>query len=307
MIRSISILLIAVVLAGVSISFGQEAGAANEANRAFEEGRWADAISAYQALLADDRLNGVYWLRIAQAQRELGRNANALDTLERSRVAQAPEAMLELERARNLVTLNQIEAAYRALQAADEALLRSLSLLDDAEEFRALRSDERFQRIYRSVRRRIYPCEAIPATRDFDFWVGTWDVRLANGTLIGRSTITKQDGGCTILERWAGGGGSSGTSTSFYVPSRDQWRQVWVGSGGTLIDLAGGPTDDGMRMEGTIEYVGLVNSIVAFRGTWTELPDGRVRQLYEEFDIGANAWQVWFDGYYTLVGAPNVE
>ena len=304
MIRPISICLTSVILAGVSAALGQDAGEASEAGRAFEEGRWADAISGYQELLDEDRLNGVYWLRIAQAQRELGRNANALDTLERARVAQAPEAMLELERARNLVTLNQIEAAYRALTAADEALLRSLSLLDNAEEFRALRSDERFQRIYRSVRRRIYPCEAIPATRDFDFWVGTWDVRHANGTLIGRNTITKQDGGCTILEQWEGGGGSSGTSTSFYMPSRDQWRQVWVGSGGTLIDISGTRTDGVMRMEGTIEYVGLVNSVVAFRGSWTELPDGRVRQLYEEFDIGANAWQVWFDGYYTLVGRP---
>lgn len=304
MIRALSIGLISVVLVAAQTTLAQEPGEASAADSAFEAGRWAEAINEYRALLSDDRLNGVYWLRIAQAQRELGQNAGALDTLERARVAQAPAAMLEVERARNLVTLNQIEGAFRALAAADELELRSLSVLDDSVEFQALRSDDRFQRLYRSVRRRIFPCEAIAATRDFDFWVGTWDVRLANGTLIGRNTITRQDGGCTILEQWDGGGGSSGTSTSFYVPSRDQWRQVWVGSGGTLIDIAGGRVDGVMRMEGTIEYVGLFNSVVAFRGSWTLLPDGRVRQLFEEFDIGANAWQVWFDGYYTLVGRP---
>lgn len=304
MIRAICIRLILAALAGSGALLAQEPGEVSAAAEAFEAGRWAQAVTAYRALLAEDRLNGVYWLRIAQAQRALGRNAEALDTLERGRVAQGPEAMMQVERARNLVTMEQPEAAYRALQAADEAELRSLSVLDDAEEFGALRADERFQRIYRSVRRRIFPCETLAATAEFDFWVGTWEVRVADGTLIGRNTITRQDGGCTILEQWQGGGGSSGSSTSFYVPSRDQWRHIWVGSAGTLIDIAGGPTDNGMRMEGTIEYVGLLNSVVAFRGSWTELPDGRVRQLFEEFDIGVNAWQVWFDGYYTRVGPP---
>ena len=80
-------------------------------------------------------------------------------------------------------------------------------------------------------------------------------------------------------------------------------RHVWVGSGGALIDVMGTRTNGVMRMEGTIEYVGL-NSVLAFRGTWTELPDGRVRQLFEEFDIGLGNWQVWFDGYYTLAQTP---
>ena len=110
---------LAVVLAClVESAPAQEAGEANAANRAFEEERWGDAINEYTALVSEDRLNGVYWLRIAQAQRELGQNANALETLERARVAQAPEAMLELERARNLMALNQEDTAFRALQGA---------------------------------------------------------------------------------------------------------------------------------------------------------------------------------------------
>jgi len=280
----------------------QEAGNASAADSAFEAGEWAVAVDEYRALLSDDRLNGVYWLRTAQAQRELGQSANALETLERARVAQAPEAMVELERARNLVALNQTDTALRALVASDHAELRSLSLLD-AEEFRELRSETRFQQVYRSVRRRIYPCEAIPAARDFDFWVGHWEVRLADGTRVGRNTISKQDGGCTILEQWDGAGGASGTSVNYFMPSRDQWRQVWVGSGGSLIDIVGSLVDGSIRMEGTIEYVGQ-DKVVALRGAWTELPDGRVRQFIEEFDIVAQAWQVWFDGYYTLVGQP---
>ena len=58
-----------------------------------------------------------------------------------------------------------------------------------------------------------------------------------------------------------------------------------------------------MRLEGTIEYVAQ-NRIEAFRGTWTVLEDGRVRQLFQEFNIGTNTWQTWFDGYYRLTSAP---
>ena len=50
----------------------------------------------------------------------------------------------------------------------------------------------------------------------------------------------------------------------------------------------------------TIEYVE-PNRVVAFRGTWTEGPDGRVRQRLEEFDLVAQTWVVWFDGFYRRV------
>jgi hypothetical protein len=29
-----------------------------------------------------------------------------------------------------------------------------------------------------------------------------------------------------------------------------------------------------------------------------------VRQHFEEFNLVAQAWQTWFDGYYRLVSAP---
>ena len=122
--------------------------------------------------------------------------------------------------------------------------------------------------MHRNVRARVFPCEAIAAASDFDFWVGRWEVRLPDGTLVGHNTIEKNNGGCSIEERWQGSGGSSGTSVSFFLPSRGEWRQVWTGSGGTLFDITGRFTDGAMRMEGQIEYVDQ-DKVVAFRGTWT--------------------------------------
>lgn len=270
---------------------------ADPAELAFEEGRWEDAIAEYREILVEYPEDRLSLLRIAQAQRELERYDDALATLESARTANAPEAMIDLERARNLALLGRDDEALAALDSADHSGIRALELVASAPEFDRYRELSRFKRVERNVRARVYPCEGMPQASAFDFWLGRWEVRMPDGTLIGTNTITKSDGGCAIHERWEGAGGSTGSSVSFYLPSRDEWRQVWTGSGGTLFDITGKPGNGSMHMEGTLEYVE-TDRVVAFRGTWTEGADGRVRQRLEEFDLAAQTWVVWFDGFY---------
>lgn len=273
---------------------------ADPAELAFEEGRWEDAIAEYREILAEYPEDRLSLLRIAQAQRELKRHDDALATLESARTANAPEAMIDLERARNLALLGRDDEALAALDAADHSGVRALALVESAPELDRYRELSRFQRVQRNVRARVYPCEGVAQASAFDFWLGRWEVRMPDGTLIGTNTITKSDGGCAIHERWEGAGGSTGSSVSFYLPSRDEWRQVWTGSGGTLFDITGKPDNGSMHMEGTLEYVE-TDRVVAFRGTWTEGADGRVRQRLEEFDLAAQTWIVWFDGFYRRI------
>jgi tetratricopeptide (TPR) repeat protein len=273
------------------------AAVADPAELAFEEGRWQDAINEYREILAaypDDRLS---LLRIAQAQRELKSYDDALATLESARTANAPEAMIDFERARNLALQGDDDEALAALDASDHNGLRALALLESAPEFNAYRDRSRFQRVYRNIRARVYPCLGLEHHDEFDFWVGKWEVRAPDGTLIGTDTIERRDGGCSIHESWEGSGGSSGSSIAFYLPSRGEWRQIWTGSGGTFFDLTGRVVDGKMHLEGQIEYAE-TQQVVAFRGTWTQAPDGRVRQRLEEFDLAAQAWVVWFDGFF---------
>ena len=263
---------------------------------AFEEGRWEDAIREFRELLEAYPEDFISHLRIAQAERELGRHERALATLEEARAANAPEAMVDLERARNFVALGRNEEALTALEMADHDNLRALAVLE-GKDFDRLRREQRFADVYRHVRNRVYPCETIPEADDFDFWVGEWEVRTSGGELAGHNTITKRDGGCLIQENWRGGGASTGTSVSFFQPSRGQWRQIWTGSNGTMFDISGGFVDGAMRMEGTIEYV-YPEQVVAFRGTWTRNADGVVRQRLEEFDLALGTWVLWFEGFY---------
>ncbi|HEY5622342.1 MAG TPA: tetratricopeptide repeat protein [Gammaproteobacteria bacterium] len=286
-----------------SVAAAQDLSEGHPADRALESGNWQAALAGYRALLDDDPANGTTWLRIAQSQRGLGQFEEALESLELAQVGAGPAAMIDLERARNLAGLGRTGDALAALEAADHFGLRALPPFEDAPEFAILRSEQRFQRVYQNVRRRIFPCLSMASASAFDFWLGSWEVRTADGTLVGRSEVSRRGGGCSVVEEWQGSGGSTGTSISYYVPSRDQWRHVWAGSSGRLIDMTGGPVDDGMRLEGTMEYVDR-DLVVAFRGTWTRLEDGTIRQHFEEFNLAASGWATWFDGFYRSTSPP---
>jgi len=285
-------------------AFAQPADGANPADRAFEEGRWEDVIAENRRIIAGYAQDRVAYLRIAQAQRELGRYEAALATLEDARRIDSQTAIVDLERARNLLALGRTDDAIVALLDADHNALRARRLLEEASDLDPIRDTPQFKEVMRNVLGRVYPCESIPEYSQFDFWLGDWDVRTPAGALAGHNSISKEQGSCAIHENWVSASGASGTSTSFYIPSRDQWRQIWVGSNGTLIDMTGGLIDGEMHMEGTIEYAAR-GRVVAFRATWSTNSDKSiVRQRMEEFDVATAGWDLWFDGFYRRAASP---
>jgi hypothetical protein len=131
--------------------------------------------------------------------------------------------------------------------------------------------------------------------RAFDFWIGQWTVRLADGREAGKNRISESADGCLIQERWTGARGGLGSSVNFYDPQSRVWRQVWV-SGDSIIEISGGLKSASMVLVGEI-YDRTVSRRFPFRGRWTLLEDGRVRQFFEE-RRGDN-WEPWFEGFYT--------
>ena len=141
------------------------------------------------------------------------------------------------------------------------------------------------------------PCERPAEFRQFDFWVGEWTVT-EKGQPAGTNRISVREHGCVLLEEWSGVSGSTGMSINYYDPSKQKWVQQWVSSGGLLIYLEGGLRDGNMVLEGDAYYYA-TGTRAPFRGAWTPLPDGRVRQFFEQSDDGGKTWKPWFDGYYT--------
>ena len=148
-----------------------------------------------------------------------------------------------------------------------------------------------------------YPCEQREEFKEFDFWLGDWEVHVANGTYAGKNKIEKSQAGCALIENWLGAAGNPGMSINYFDVATNEWVQVWSDAGGSQINIRGGLTDEGMLLEGQISYVS--NNLTApFRALWTLLDDGRVRQFFEQYDEDSESWATWFEGFYTKT---NVE
>lgn len=134
--------------------------------------------------------------------------------------------------------------------------------------------------------------------RDFDFWVGDWDV-FAPGTdrKLGENSIELRESGCLIVERWTDARGGTGMSMNFHDPLEGAWRQVWQSPWG-FIDYSGGLDDAGrMVLEGTIHYNARGTSR-DFRGRWTPNDDGTVLQEFWQRSDETGEWEAWFVGEY---------
>lgn len=140
--------------------------------------------------------------------------------------------------------------------------------------------------------------------RQFDFWLGEWDVKLASGKEAGRNRIVALHGGCALLEDWRGNGGYTGSSLSLYDRDAKRWHQTWVDSSGGLLQLDGAFADGAMTLSGVSVEAGPPAKKTLQRVRWTPQPDGRVRQLWEASENDGNDWKVVFDGWYTKRAAP---
>jgi hypothetical protein len=139
------------------------------------------------------------------------------------------------------------------------------------------------------------PCTA-PAYREFDFWLGSWDVTNPAGKTAGTNRITGILGGCALREEWTGAGGSSGTSLNVYDADAKRWRQTWVDDRGGVLLLSGGIRKGKMVLEGDTPAPG--GATVRQRITWTPLSGGRVRQFWDSSADGGKTWKTEFDGIY---------
>jgi hypothetical protein len=145
------------------------------------------------------------------------------------------------------------------------------------------------------------PCST-PDFRQFDFWIGEWEVFRPDGQRAGHNTITAVMNGCVLTESYDGSGGYHGESFNIFDASRGVWHQTWVDNGGTLLRLEGGLEGDRMILGG--ETVGADGTVTRHRISWSRVdgdPD-RVRQLWESSSDAGETWSVTFDGEYRRLG-----
>jgi len=135
--------------------------------------------------------------------------------------------------------------------------------------------------------------------RQFDFWLGEWEVRDPQGKVVGRNRIEKAHDGCVLIEHWTSVARVTGTSVNVYDRDHGKWHQTWVDSGGGLLQLDGALAGGAMVLTGEAVDADAPSKRATQRITWTPQPNGDVRQLWESSQDGGKTWNVVFDGRYT--------
>ena len=122
----------------------------------------------------------------------------------------------------------------------------------------------------------------------------------SDGQELGTSRIRSRDGGCVIEEVWTSArGGGSGIGLNFVDPEDGRWRQVWIGSTGTVVRYEGALEGGAMSFRGrTTMADGNVTLSRAVLEPLGEAGGGRVRQTIERSTDGGTTWSRYFEGTY---------
>jgi hypothetical protein len=111
------------------------------------------------------------------------------------------------------------------------------------------------------------------AYRQFDFWVGDWDVFDVGSSIpVAHARIDPILDGCVLREEYQGTDGHKGQSFTIYDAARRVWHQSWVTNRGELLEIEGKIENGEIILSGEDRAAG---SLV--RGTWKP-QNGDVRE-----------------------------
>jgi hypothetical protein len=137
------------------------------------------------------------------------------------------------------------------------------------------------------------------AHRQFDFWIGEWEVSTPDGKVAGHNVIESILGGCVLAENWtSAGGGVEGKSFNVYDARTERWHQTWVDTSGSLLKLDGALDKGRMVLSG--DGIARDGKPVRHEIAWTPSDDGSVEQHWRVQKEGED-WRDVFVGIYRKV------
>lgn len=268
------------------------------ANEAYSSASWQEATEYYRELSREKPGDPAVWYRLARS-------------LENSGSAGAEPAVTAYERALKLgfrpgpalVGIARVHARESNPGGALDALERLSELgpsrgavrqIENSGAFDEMRSHPEFV----AALRELTPCTA-EAYRQFDFWLGDWEVRSPQDQVVGKNTVTSSLDGCMLIENWESVAGGKGMSINYFDHRDQTWTQIYrdnTGNVGNWPPLTGSFRDGAMRLE-TPE-----DAQPRSRWIWTKISEDKVRQMAESSSDGGETWTVSWDSYYIRVG-----
>lgn len=219
---------------------------ASAANSAYTAKDWAKAEPLYQQLTLAQPETPRYWYRLGVSLQATGQHQKALDAFQQARAKGVPVSIVGYNLAGVYASIGLTDKAFAELAEAVKQGYSHPDQMQTDPDLAPLRSDARFPGMIEQSKHNQTPCDYTAENRQFDFWVGDWNVVTTQGAdPAGISHIERTIGDCVIWENWTslGNSGYEGKSYNIYNPSFKRWEQFWVDNAGGMIYFYGGMKD----------------------------------------------------------------
>jgi hypothetical protein len=250
----------------------------------------------YREITAKDPKNGASWQNLGESLLQQHKHREAEAAFRHAIATKTRSMQNEVNVARVFADENDSAKALAELQKVIDAgaggAMRPLVL--SSPEFTKWKDEVGFKKVLEEMA----PCRK-PEYRQFDFWLGEWDVKVPQGPSVGHSLVTLEQDGCLLVEHWtASTGGQTGTSFNYYDIRDKKWHQLYLdnsGNAGAFPAMAGNFIAGKMVLL-TDEKEGPVS-----RWTWYVLGPDKVRQMSEQSTDGQKTWTIGWDSEYFKV------
>lgn len=142
----------------------------------------------------------------------------------------------------------------------------------------------------------------LDAARQFDFWLGEWDVSWEEGDHrhVATNSVYLDLDGKVVVESFDGRPSLDFQRLSFSVYDRNDacWKQTWVDNEGSYLDFAGG-FDNGvmeLRRDGEVE-----GAPASFRMRWENIERDSLDWSWQRSDDHGETWTSLWEIEYSRV------
>lgn len=282
-------------------SLGVASPEAKVADAAFQKHEWAKAAQSYEKVTAATPEDGVAWLRLGISLVQLGKGAAAIAPLRMAQKLGVQPSLVQYQMAQALALSGNKRDALGILQTLAEAdFYPAAAPAAQEKAFAGLAKDKEFVAASAAMEVNRAPCKpgaaAAAPYREFDFWLGEWDVADKAGNPVGTSQVDRILGGCVLLEVWRGQGGGEGRSLTSFNPGMHRWEQYWADGQGIPIFFTGRFEDGELRLRA--DSATRAGATLVRRVSFSKLSEGRVRQLSESSSDGGRTWAAEYDFTY---------
>ncbi len=234
------------------------------------------------------------WFQLGVTRHDSGDFAGAIQALDKAaELKYVSPIQLPMRLARAHARLGHRDEAFKNLELAISRGYGQTEQLNAQDDFLPLRGDARWTALLAAARKNQHPCQSTPEYRQFDFWLGEWDVE-RGGQKIARSSIQLILDECVILENYEAQG-YSGKSLNTWDAQESRWEQHYTDTGGSSTTWLG-KLEDGKMVMFTD---GVQNGAkVTQRMTYSKEGPDRVRQFIEISLDEGKTWGPSYDGMY---------